>query len=207
LKVEEYKYTNEELDFIEKVHDAESIRGATIRWWEDVRVGDELQPVVNGPLTLWDQILEIAGLGINVLDMRRTRRLTPEATIRDPETGVWHKIIERHLLDKTARLLGDPQAIMIGTMMEHTLGRAITNWMGNDGFLKRTDFHNRVAIPMGDTIFGKGKVIKKYVTNDGEHVVDVACWLESIRGFISTMGVATMGLLSRETVDQDLLRY
>jgi len=34
LKVEEYKYTNEELDFIEKVHDAESIRGAKIRWWK-----------------------------------------------------------------------------------------------------------------------------------------------------------------------------
>jgi len=61
LKVDEYKYTNEELDFIEKVHDAESIRGATIRWWEDVRVGDELQPVVNGPLTCGTRYWKLPG--------------------------------------------------------------------------------------------------------------------------------------------------
>ncbi|MGA2516167.1 MAG: MaoC family dehydratase N-terminal domain-containing protein [Thermodesulfobacteriota bacterium] len=207
LKMEEYRYTQQELDFIERVHDEEVIRGDQIRWWEDVNVDDELQPVVNGPTTFWDQLIEIAGLGINVLDMRRVRKLTPQATVLDPETGVWHKTIERHLVDKTARLLGDPQAIMIGTMMEHTLGRLITNWMGDDGFLKMTDFQNRTSVPMGDTVFGRGRVIKKYVQEDGEHVVVLACWLEGIRGFIHTMGTAKVGLLSRESVDKDLQRY
>jgi acyl dehydratase len=207
LKMEEYKYTKEELDSIERTRSEEIIRGDQIRWWEDVNVSDDLQPIVNGPTTLWDQLMEIAGLGINVLDMSRVRRLTPQATVLDPETGVWHKTIERHLVDKTARLLGDPQAIMIGTMMEHTLGRLITNWMGDDGFLKMTDFQNRTAVPMGDTVFGRGKVIRKYVQEDGEHVVDVACWLEGIRGFIHTMGTAKVGLLSRESIHQDLQRY
>jgi acyl dehydratase len=207
LKMDEYEYTQEELGFIERAHEEEIIRGADIRWWEDVNLGDELQPVVNGPTTIWDQLMEIAGLGINVLDMRRVRQLTPQATVFDPKTNLWHKTIERHLVDKTARLLGDPQAIVIGTMLEHTLGRLITNWMGDDGFLKMTDFQHRTSVPIGDTIFGKAKVIRKYVQEDGEHVVDLACWLEGIRGFIHAMGTATVGLMSQESIDEDLQRY
>jgi hypothetical protein len=79
--------------------------------------------------------------------------------------------------------------------------------MGDDGFLKMTDFQNRTSVPMGDTVFGRGRVIKKYVQEDGEHVVVLACWLEGIRGFIHTMGTAKVGLLSRESVDKDLQRY
>jgi len=207
LKVEEYKYTEEELDFIERVHDEEIIRGAKIRWWEDVNVGDDLQTVVLGPVTPWDAVMEIAGCGLNVYDTRLNRKLTPQASVLDPETGIWHKTISTRIVDKVARLKKayEPQAHVI--MREHTLTRLISNWIGDDGFLKMTEWDENTKFPMGDTCFGRGKVIKKYVLEDGEHVVDLACWLEGIRGMIHIMGRATVGLLSREGIDKDLLRY
>ena len=49
--------------------------------------------------------------------------------------------------------------------------------------------------------------MKKYVQDDGEHVVDIACWLENLRGYITNAGMASVGLFSRETIDKDLMRY
>jgi len=45
------EYTKEELDKIYKDYESEIVRGATPRYWEDVVVGDALQPVIKGPLS------------------------------------------------------------------------------------------------------------------------------------------------------------
>ena len=44
-------YTKKEIEDIYNAQDAEEIRGAKPRYFEDVNVGDELQPVVRGPLS------------------------------------------------------------------------------------------------------------------------------------------------------------
>ncbi|GIX46795.1 MAG: hypothetical protein KatS3mg131_1006 [Candidatus Tectimicrobiota bacterium] len=46
--IERARYTPEEIARIEADYDAEVVRGATPRYWEDVRVGEELTPVVKG---------------------------------------------------------------------------------------------------------------------------------------------------------------
>jgi hypothetical protein len=127
--------------------------------------------------------------------------------ILDPETGVWHEPSEIHLSDKIAKLIKHPQAVTVMSLWEAILGRVITNWMGNDGFLKKTAFDRLENDILGDTVIGRGRVINKYVQNDGEHVVDIACWLENLRGYITKGGGATVSLLSRENVDKDLMRY
>ena len=43
------EYTEKELEEIYAAQDREEIRGANPRFWEDVKVGDELTPVVRGP--------------------------------------------------------------------------------------------------------------------------------------------------------------
>ncbi|MFH1485008.1 MAG: MaoC family dehydratase N-terminal domain-containing protein [Chloroflexota bacterium] len=55
------KYTKEELEAIEEAVLAEEVRGAVPRFWEDVNVGDELRPVVKGPLSHGDLIAFRAG--------------------------------------------------------------------------------------------------------------------------------------------------
>lgn len=207
-KMEQYKYTQLEMDFIDRVRDEEIIRGADIRWWDNVKEGDNLQPVIGGPFTLWDQCVCMGGLGILVHTTNRVRKLTPGDVFQDPETGVWHKGIENHLDDKVAYLVNRPQASVIGVLLEHTLTRVITNWMGDDGFIKIFDHKPySVWVPLGDTVFGRGKVIKKYILDDGEHVVDIAVWLEGLRGYMHDMGKITVGLMSKDSCNKDLLRY
>src|SRR5262249_11674849 len=43
-------YTQEQLDAIDEAYDAEVIRGAEPRYWEDVQVGEDLPTIVRGPL-------------------------------------------------------------------------------------------------------------------------------------------------------------
>jgi hypothetical protein len=204
-KLEPYKYTQKELSFIDQVHENEIIRGAKIRWWEDIKVDEDLQPVTNGPTNIWDQAIDITSLGTPPVEEKNG--VPPHVPILDPETGVWHNPSETHLSDRVAQMQKFPQAYTMMALWEAILGRLITNWMGNDGFLKKTSFDRFENDILGDTLIGHGRVMKKYIQDNGEHVVDISCWLENIRGYISKAGSATIGLLSRESIDKDLMRY
>jgi hypothetical protein len=206
-KLEEYKYTRAELDFIDRVMDNEIIRGTKIRWWEDVKVGEELQPIVEGPMTLWGQVKAMVVRASAEVERKPTPSAKSHRPVQDPDTGVWYRPIESHLYDKAGELLDHPQAVIIMHTWMNALNRLVTNWMGDDGFLKSTGWERLADNPLGDTIIGRGKATRKYVKADGEHVVDIACWLENMRGYITNAGLATVGLLSRESIVQDLMRY
>jgi acyl dehydratase len=206
-KLEAYKYTKEELDYIDRVRASEIIRGAAIRWWEDVKVGEDLQPVVEGPLTIWGQVKLLAEEAMNSNKGQQLSSSKPHGPNQDPETGVCYPPVEMHLSDKVAQMMNNTQAkVVMGTWM-NLLNRLVTNWMGDDAFLKMTEWKMLSAIPLGDTLFGRGKVIRKYIRDDGEHVIDLACWLENTRGYITNHGPATVGLMSRENMIDDLQRY
>ena len=59
-----YKYTDEELVAIERGYLAEERRGANIRYWEDVVEGEELKPVVKGPVITDDAVAFIGAVGL-----------------------------------------------------------------------------------------------------------------------------------------------
>jgi acyl dehydratase len=170
-KLEPYKYSQDELDFIDHVRENEIIRGAQIHWWEDVNAGEDLQPVTNGPTNLWDQAIDITSLGTAPVEEKKG--IPPHIPILDPETGIWHNSSETHLSDRVAQLQSFRQASTMMSLWEAVLGRLITNWMGDDGFLKKTAFDRLENDFLGDTIIGRGRVIKKYVQDSGEHVVDI----------------------------------
>ena len=58
-----HPWTKGQVKDIEEQVLAEEYRGAKIRYWEDVKVGDELKPVVKGPLGLTDEIAFLIGGG------------------------------------------------------------------------------------------------------------------------------------------------
>ena len=211
-KLEDYKYTREEIEFIDKTRRDEIIRGAKIRWWEDVKVGEDLQPVVKGPIIVWDQVKAIISSESPKVERDRIQTAKPMFAGQavqgiDPETGVWHYPIEAHLSQRSAQMAGFPQPIAFMYIWIDTLNRLVTNWMGNDGFLKRTEWLRLDDIFIGDAVIARGKVVRKYIKDDGEHVVDISCWLENIRGYIVNGGLATVGLLSKESILEDLQRY
>ena len=196
----EYIYTKEELKFIDHIADEEEIRGADIRYWEDVSVGEGLRPVVLGPTTAWDQICFFAGRSEGaILPMRELRKARPGMLGVDPVTGVIHSDIEWHFSDSIAQMRGEPRAFHFGAMARQLMARLVTNWMGDDGFLRRFNWRHIMRTAVGDTVIGRGKVTNKRVEN-GEHLVDLAVWSDNIRGNITEAAVVTVSLFSKEDI-------
>ena len=58
-----HEYTPEELEAIDQQVLAEKARGGQTRYYEDTDIGDELEPVVRGPLSLQDVSAFLVGTG------------------------------------------------------------------------------------------------------------------------------------------------
>lgn len=195
-------YSKEELDVIRRAYDDElegkTRRGKEVLYWEDVVEGEELKPVVKGPLDICDCCARTA---VNTYTVAFAIKW---AAIRehfdhhpiDPETGDSRYRRDWHYEDKMARVMGMPYAFADGVQNEMAMSHIITNWMGDDGFVKVIDFRNRRINILGDATWVKGKVVKKYSTN-GEHLVDLELRGENQEGKVHTTGTAIVRLLSR----------
>ena len=197
--VKDSVFTGEDIAAIDKIADAEEIRGAVPRFWEDVEEGEELKPIVMGPTTIWDEVVEMQGFGVAMLPLREVRRQTPNAIAVDPVTQVPHKSIELHLSADSAKMLGSYSSTLLSVTIEHFLARLVTNWMGDDGFIRKFNYTKLANNPIGDAIFGRGRVIKKYV-DDGDYVVDLDIWIESNRGYIPNVATVTVSLLPKRSI-------
>jgi len=82
--------------------------------------------------------------------------------------------------------------------MEGLLARMLTDWMGDDGFLKVLDCRFRALPIIGDAFYQKGKVTGKRV-EDGEHLVDLDLRTDNQVGELIVSGTATVRLLARTT--------
>ena len=74
-----YNYTPEELRAIERDIEAEERRGDWPRYWENVAIGDELAPVVKGPLNITDMVGLLpnsltSAMIVRIMSTRRNRR-------------------------------------------------------------------------------------------------------------------------------------
>ena len=69
--------------------------------------------------------------------------------------------------------------------------------MGDAGFVKRVRTEMRRFNIVGDTTFCKGKVVRKYV-KDKTALVDIEIAAENQRGEVTTPGLATVALPSRD---------
>ena len=81
--VELAPYTDDEIDAIEAQYAAEAPRGAEPRWWEDVAEGDEVGPLVKGPLTVTDMVCWHVGMGMGLYGVQAAaprRRATAGAS-------------------------------------------------------------------------------------------------------------------------------
>ncbi|WP_258359866.1 FAS1-like dehydratase domain-containing protein [Moorella sulfitireducens] len=203
----EYSYTKEELLYIAKLMQEEEIRGADIRYWEDVQIGEEMKPIVTGPTTMADNAI------VNAVSPSVGSRMDPRAIflssvgedmgkwiVEDPDTGRYYFTggpTGRHWSDRAAQAEGEPCAWLYGVISRFSLLRVITNWMGDDGFLRKFIWRHMARTRVGDTLIGRGKVVGKRVEKE-EYLVDLKVWLENLRGNISEAAVATVRLCSKE---------
>ncbi|MBM3942481.1 MAG: acyl dehydratase [SAR202 cluster bacterium] len=197
-RFEPYHYTPQELKAIQEAVLGEEIRGRNPRWWEDVRVGDALKPVVKGPMSHGDIAAFVAGCiggishGIQLREMMRH----PSWGFTDPSTGAQEAIIRVHDIQEAAESAGLPGAYDYGCQRCCWMGHLLTNWAGDDGFVKKMYVELRRFNVVGDTTWCTGRVVGKR-EDQGEKLVDLEIWGENQRKEITTKGTATIRLPSR----------
>ncbi len=200
-EVAKHRYTEEELRRIDNAYEAEEVRGANPRFWEDVNVGDELTPVVKGPLGQTDMVEFWVGIGGGQGAHRIRRKYMkrhPMWGVKDPETGVLEPMADVHYESSKSDAIGVPVAYDLGVQRFSWAGHLMTNWMGDEGFLKKLSARCIHFNVFGDTQYLKGAVTKKYTEGD-EHLVDIEIRTENQRGESTMPGHATVALPSKTT--------
>lgn len=198
-QITKYKYTEEELRAIDAGYETEEVRGKDPRFWEDVNIGDELTPVVKGPLAQTDMVEFMVGVGSNQGAHRirwKYMKRHPKWGVRDPATGALEPMADVHYESANADAIGVPVAYDLAVQRFTWAGHLITNWMGDDGFLKKLSARCKPFNVFGDTQWLKGKVVKKYQEKD-EYLVDIEIHTENQRGENTMPGMATICLPSK----------
>jgi acyl dehydratase len=155
-------------------------RGNQTRYWEDVEVGEQLTDLEKGVLTM----TEISRFGIMVSPQPRRIQVRREAV----ELGFAREAQQKRAGLENASDYG-PQRIC-------WLGQIVTDWMGDDGALRKLSGQIRHPNIIGDVNVVKGKVARKYIS-DGEHLVDCELRVENQAGLITAPGGAVVALPSR----------
>jgi acyl dehydratase len=195
-------YTDEQIDEIEAQYEQERARGAEPRWWEDVAEGDEIGPMVKGPLTVTDMICWHAGMGMGLYGVRplrlgyQNRRRIPRFFHRDPQNvpDVMQRV---HWDAEFARRAGNPTTYDYGRMRETWLIHLCTDWMGDDAWLWKLDCEFRRFNYVGDTQWLRGRVVRTLLAPGDRPAVELELEAVNQRGELTTPGHATILLPSR----------
>ncbi len=193
------RYTPGELDQIYRLYAEEEVRGARPRHWEDVTEGEKLPTMAKGPMTVTGFIAFAQGWGGLYI---RANKLAWKQIHRHPGLGIANRFgipdcPERvHWEDEFARMVGAPGAYDYGPERCSWLTHHLTNWMGDDGMLRRATCKIRRHNPAGDTLFIDGRVTRKYVEN-GRRLVEIEQEARNQDGELSVVGTGIVELPAR----------
>jgi len=205
-----HPWTEEQLKRLEDEVLAEEVRGSQVRYWEDVQVGEELKPVVKGPFGLTDMVaycigaapVQIAAFGVQL----RLYRAHPAWAFRDPSTCSLEPVYSVHYNKLAAQGAGLPAPYDVGAQRQGWLISLLTNWMGDEGWLKKNYAEYRKFFYHSDAVWLRGKVVKKYLDDDGDFCVDIETHAINQRGEDIMPGISTVALPSREKNDWPVAR-
>ena len=138
------------------------------RHWEYVKVGEEIE-----------------GFSLDITPRRGYLQVSGSQD--------WYPV---HFDQAFALKAGHADVFMNTGFLQAALVRVITDWMGDEGFLKRLRFEMRRQQRPGDTMTCKGRVTGKRIV-EGEALVELDIWLENERDGMTTPGTATVALPRR----------
>lgn len=193
------RYSPEEIKEAYKLYAQEEVRGATPRYWEDVKEGEELPVMFKGPMTVTGFIAFAQGWGGLYI---RANKLAWQLIDAHPGVGITNRfgipdVPERvHWEEDFALEVGAPGAYDYGPERNSWLTHHLTNWMGDAGFLRKSTCKIRRHNPEGDMLFFKGKVVRKYV-KDGRHLVEIEQEARNQDDELSVLGSGVVELPTR----------
>jgi hypothetical protein len=199
--VKTHTYTDAQLEEIEHkvMTEVDRIRGANTRYFEDVKVGDTIDEIARGPLSMSDTMAFVIGSGRGAAHGALLRHAArhPKHYVRNKDgQGVEYTGIGHHR-ENFAREVGVPGMYDYLPQRACWFATALVNWMGDDGVLKRLRMEARMFNIQGDTTFIGGTVVRKYV-KDRCALIDIDMKGTNQRGEVSSPGFATVMLPSKD---------
>lgn len=195
-------YSPEQLAEIDAAYDAETIRGAEPRYFEDVKIGDELPRIVRGPLRTSDiiawhlgwgmQLTPPGAFGLSYKTRKKVPGMYPPNALNVPDT-----VQRLHWDGERAREIGVPLSYDYGAMRETFLANIVTNWIGDDGWLWKLSCQHRKFVYTGDTYWISGKVVDLRQI-DGRNEVHFELWVENQWGVTVSPATAVALLPTRD---------
>ncbi|MFH0962801.1 MAG: amino acid adenylation domain-containing protein [Planctomycetota bacterium] len=165
-----HRYRDEELAEIVEALRAETRTGRRLLTQEDTKVGRTLPTLVRGPLTIGDLVCWQAAVGpayraggLGYADCLEA----PHAAVRNPITGWLVGDSQQHEDFHLSSQRGIPAPFDYGVMRFALVSSLLTNWMGDDGFLKRLSARIEAPVLYGDTNRYTGTIAKKVGCDEG----------------------------------------
>ncbi len=177
-----HKYTDKDWEFIKSLWAKEKRQGATPRYWEDVKVGDEPAWTVDGPIIESVMPTKPYGMGAGGSRTMKKEIMDPQifkTMVRDEDTGIYHLpnqadytppvpdqkpeeaaggfapgAKDTGALDtKDIHKQTDTRAVLINYFGRDIALRNIDNWMGDHGTI--TDVRWGIMEPQTHAAYGK----------------------------------------------------
>lgn len=163
-----YHYSDEEVECIVKDIEGVARRGLTPLYWEDVNIGDKLPQVVKAPLTT-AALMTYHGVNFSAetfptfgIAFRKWLK-SPGFLRMNPLTGWPYDIqMTAHGDPNLAPSVGMPYSFGMGSLKVGLCAHLLTNWMGDDGFIRRMKVDTLEPYIYGDALWIRGEVVDKY---------------------------------------------
>jgi len=198
-----HPWTESELDKLRAQVLSEFPRGPEPRWFEDVAVGDELEPLTKGPIGLTDEVAFVSGGGAPIPRLSAHAVALhaydnhPAWCFRDPETGALEPIYSVHYNRHAANAMGVSYQYDVGFQRQCWQIQHLTHWCSDLGWIKTAESQYRKFVYLSDVVTLSGTVLEKFVDDDGETCVKVETRAENQRGENVMPGSAVVALPSR----------
>ena len=163
----EIRYSGEELEAMERTILGEKRQGAEPLYVEDIQTGAPLGPLIKGPLSIMDIVAWSAGTGGAV-----------EANTEHSEGGL-------------------PNQCATGPQQVSWIGQAITDWMGDAGFLYKLNVRLHTNPPLGSATTITGTLREALQENQPSVALQLAAADQN--GHVSADASAIVWLPSRRT--------
>jgi len=193
------KYTEQELEKAYALYAKEEVRGATPRYWEDVKEGEKLPTMFKGPMTVTGFIAYAQGWGGLYI---RANKLAWKLIDAHKGVGIKNRfgipdVPERvHWEEDFALEVGAPGAYDYGPERSSWLMHHLTNWMGDEGMLRTASCKIRRHNPEGDMVLIDGVVKRKFMQGD-QALVEIEQKAHNQDGELSALGTGVVQLPTR----------
>ena len=205
---EKHVFSDDELEKIANAQINEYVRGAEMLYWDDVEVGAALPGTVRGPINQLDMTTYYCGaVGTSGYKSTKLRwkykhwaNTSPDKLPNNYDKSYYGAKVLPSIGHQDAKVatvdLGMPGPYDNGPQRCGMLGTVATNWMGDNGFVRKLSARLKMPVIFGDCNYFKGKVAGKRKEN-GMGLVDLELWGENQFGQLTIKGSAVVELPCR----------